>query len=52
MFNFPMLSAHAPLDFIVNFPLFSIILLKYLHLCQCLQTFTFFLIEMRDPVSI
>ena len=26
MFNFPMLSAHAPLDFIVNFPLFSIIL--------------------------
>ena len=26
MFNFPMLSAHAPLDFVVNFPLFSIIL--------------------------
>jgi multicomponent Na+:H+ antiporter subunit D len=26
MFNFPLLSAHAPLDFIVNFPLFSIIL--------------------------
>ncbi|MBQ8206421.1 MAG: sodium:proton antiporter, partial [Bacilli bacterium] len=26
MFNFPLLSAHAPLDFVVNFPLFSIIL--------------------------
>ena len=26
MFNFPMLSAHAHLDFVVNFPLFSIIL--------------------------